>query len=191
MAIFLFNTNLFAKDHRYRDVFVYKVAETVYSLKDLHKYYSAVQSLKCAYPRGILAQVFKDEFRIQYKGLYSLPKKTSGSFSIDQKNYYLRLIEFSKMINYSKGHSDNFTKPFIKAIQIHSIKNKCLAKNKGSYLKTREFQAVVKLESFFRSRFLPQEKDGQETQDDIIKSIESIRNFVKSINKQIDQEVYW
>ncbi len=49
----------------------------------------------------------------------------------------------------------------------------------------------MELEIFVRSRFLPSESQGKSTSEDIKKAIISAKDLVKSINKQIEQEVYW
>jgi hypothetical protein len=170
------------------DKFVFKVANEVFTVNNLKSYYGSLKSLKCIYPESLLYDVFRDEFQPKMEKWYFV----SSQFSIGQKNYFNSVIKFGKLLVYSRSYDVVVKKSLKRYFYLSATKRKCdlgvfdMNKNLVS-----SFEEVLRLEIFMRSRFLPTEKQGKSTRTDLEKAVKSSKDLIKSIDKQIDQEVYW
>ena len=183
----LFSSAAFSKSVM-RDAVVFKVARKVFSLNDLRSYYQEVNNLKCIYKDSILTKIFSDEFSGEKSGLFEF----QHPFSEKQKKYFQDLVEFAKLLVYSEAQTVVVKPSITKYFYLNAQRSGCpldsFKENKDMKPRLRE---VTRLEVFARSRFLPNEKSGIATKDDIDKAIISAENLLKSIGKQIDDEYYW
>ena len=96
------------------------------------------------------------------------------------------------MLGYADSQSVSVDPKVTKVFHLSAKENKCDLK---SFIKngevTQEMHDIIKMEIFVRSRFLPSEKNGKATQDDIKKALLTARSLMTSIGRQIEDEVYW
>jgi hypothetical protein len=170
------------------DKFVFKVANEVFTVNNLKAYYNSLQNLKCIYPETLLYNVFKSEFNLANNKWYFV----SPEFNEEQKQYFNSIIKFGKLLVYSRSYDVVVKKSLKKYFYLSATKLKCdlsaFERNKDL---TPSFNEILRLEIFMRSRFLPTERQGKSTKSDIEKAVKSSKDLIKSIDKQIDQEVYW
>ena len=181
---------VYAEDRKVvlKDAIVFKVAQTVFTMVDLEEYYRQANNLKCIYPESIISRIFTEEFLPNKKALLTYRKP----FTDSQKNYFKELIEFAKLLIYSESQKVVVKPSITKYFYLNAKNSGCSIE---SFSKTGELEGrlkeLVRLEVFSRSRFLPSERSGLATEDDIEKAIISAKNLLKSIGKQIDDEFYW
>lgn len=171
-----------------KDAVVFKVARKVFSLNDLKSYFVELNNLKCIYRDSILVKIFAEEFSLSKEELLNF----QHPFSKKQKEYFIQLVQFAKLLVYSEAQAVVVKPGITKYFYLNAKKSGCsmasFNKNKDMNPRLRE---VTRLEVFSRSRFLPNEKSGIATKDDIEKATISAKNLLKSIGKQIDDEFYW
>ncbi len=171
-----------------KDKFVYKVAGEVFSLNELKNYFKSVHTLKCIYKDSLLVRVFQEEFNLKHEKLYAY----RTDFSIAQKNYFRGLIKFGKTLVYSKSHEVTINPSLVKYFYLMGKKNGCSLKDFDQKRRiTGLFLEVVRLEIFLRTRFLPTESEGKSTDEDVKKAVIAARSLIKSIDEQLEQEIYW
>ncbi len=177
-----------AKETILMDKVAFKVATEVFTINDLKNYSESMNTMKCIYPSSLLIQVFKKEFFSYPKHVLDIKKSYTGQ----QKAYLNSVIKFGKLLVYSRSYEVNM-KSSLETYFYHSAKkNNCKLMIFDREKKfTPIFKELMELEIFVRSRFLPSESQGKSTSEDIKKAIISAKDLVKSINKQIEQEVYW
>lgn len=170
------------------DVFVFKIANEVYSLRDLKSHYQGMLNLNCVYPDSLLYMIFKQEFSKESKKNFVYSKK----FTSSQKLYFNSVLTFYKLLIYSKSYEINIKDSLERYFYLSSRQNNCSEEMfNGKKKFTSEFKEIMSLEIFIRSRFLPTEIQGKSTPVDIQKAVKSAKDLVKSIDKQISEEVYW
>jgi hypothetical protein len=191
LLLFILSVDIFASvssDVSFQDKYAFKVSKEVFSLQDLNNYFFELNNLKCYYPDSLLAKIFKDEMKLENKKFL----RYTESFSKLQKMYFIKLIDFSKLLLYSRSHDVKVNSALVKYFYTTARKKKCNLKSFSSstkfHPKTKE---LIRLEVFARSRFLPTEKSGNVTPDEYKKAIGSARALIMSITRQIDEEVYW
>jgi hypothetical protein len=164
------------------DRMIFKVARSVYSQGDLLRIYTGINDLGCLYPDSLLQKIFKQEFQSKI-GLELLPS---------QKAYFLRIIPFMKLLTYSKSQSVVVNPSLSKYFYLSAKRNSCsvLGFKPDKSLKAG-LAEILRLEVFVRSRFLPSEKSGKSNNDDTKKAIVAAQNLMKSIGRQVEEEVYW
>lgn len=172
----------------FEDKMVFKINTKVFSLNDLKTYHKMINNLACTYDESLLIKLFKDEFSLSKLKLYKLDNK----YSVEQKAYFSELIDFAKLYVYSTSQTVVVDPKITKFFLLSAKQNKC---DVSSFIEngefTQEMQEILKLEIFVRSRFLPSEKNGKSTADDIKKALFTARNLMSSIGRQIEDEVYW
>lgn len=170
------------------DKFVFKVANEVFTVTNLKSYFESLKSLKCIYPETLLYDVFREEFQPIMEKWYFV----SPQFSQGQKTYFNGVIKFGKLLVYSKSYDVVVKKSLKRYFYLSATKRQC---DLGVFDKNKDlvssFEEILRLEIFMRSRFLPTEKQGKSTRLDLKKAVKSSKDLIKSIDKQIDQEVYW
>lgn len=172
----------------YRDKVVYKVGQTVFSLKDLEQNFQDIHNLKCMYSNSLLAKIFSKEISQKNKIHFAFQKELSTS----SREFFESFIHFSNILVYSKSQSVVVNKEIIKFFYLTAKQNKCdLSSFENSKSFNPIFRDIVRLEVFVRSRFLPTDKGGKTTSSDLEKAINSAKNLLKSINRQIENEFYW
>lgn len=172
------------------DRMIFKVARSVYSQNDLLKIYTGINDLLCLYPDSLLQKIFKLEFHAKNRDFF----QPSSDLNIlpSQKAYFLRIIPFMKLLTYSKSQSVVVNPSLSKYFYLSAKKNSCSTLGFKPDKTLRPYLAeILRLEVFVRSRFLPAEKSGKSNKDDIKKAIIAAKNLMKSIGRQIEEEVYW
>lgn len=171
-----------------RDAVVFKVVRKVFSLNDLKSYFDEINNLKCIYPDSILIKIFNEEFDPDNLKFFKFQKP----FSSEQKEYFSSLLDFAKLLTYSEAQTVVVKPTIVKYLYLGAKNSGCSLKSfqKDGQLKDR-LAEIIRFEVFARSRFLPSEKSGVVTKDDIDKAIISAKNLLKSISRQVDDEVYW
>ena len=113
-------------------------------------------------------------------------------FSKADKTYYLSLIDFSKLLVYSRSQNVVVNPNIEKFFYLMATRKKCSMTGFNSDKTfSAKFKKIVELEVFVRSRFLPTEKNDKTTKADIDKAVLASQNLLKSIARQIEEEVYW
>lgn len=171
-----------------KDVMVFKVATTVFSLKDLENLSDEIKNLRCIYPEALILKIFEDEFGVSKDKFFVYQQP----FSSEQKKYFKRLIEFAKLSIYSESQSVTVRPALIKALYTNARKRKCSLQNfkKGGEIKA-SFLELVRFEVFSRSRFLANDKGERLSKSDMNKAIIAAKSLSKSISRQVEAEVYW
>lgn len=170
-----------------KDRFVFKIANEVLSLKDIKNTKKNLDNLQCVYPESLLNKIFSRDF----KGGRLGELKKGVEFKKSDIQYFERLIPFYKLMAYSKSHDVEVQQALAKYFKLSARENNCdlSAFEENSFSKA--FAAMVRLEVFVRSRFLPSESEGKTSAADIEKAIIGARNLITSIGQQIDEEAYW
>jgi hypothetical protein len=164
------------------------VSKKVFSLEDLSEYFFELNNLKCYYPDSLLVKIFKKE--IESKNQKFLVH--TDSFSDFQKAYLIELIDFAKLLIYSRSHDVRVNSALVKYFYTTANRVKCSMKSFNSSTKFNlRSTELVRLEVFVRSRFLPTEKSGKVTPEEYKKAVSAARGLILSISRQIDEEVYW
>ena len=171
-----------------QDKMVFKISRSVFTLNDLYQIQANMHHLKCIYNESLLNIIFKDQFLLKNKEFLKYRK----SFSKQDKAFYISLIEFTKLLIYSRSQNVVVNPNIEKYFHLMAVQNKCnmtvFDKNKSF---KPNFKELVELEVFVRSRFLPSEKNDKTTRADIKKAVLASKSLVKSIGRQIEEEVYW
>jgi len=171
-----------------KDQFVFKVANEVFTISDLKKFYLGMNDLNCMYPESLLYRIFFDEFKKGQIKKYSVSTKITSI----QRNYFIQLIKFGKIMVYSKSHDVTVKNSLGNFFYLSASESKCHLRSFTLNKKFKTyFKDILRLEIFMRSRFLPTEQQGKMTNADIKKAVSAGKNLIYSIDKQIDQSVYW
>lgn len=171
-----------------RDKMVFKVARSVFTLNNLKQIHEDIHNLKCMYDESLLSIIFEKQFKSQNLKYLNYREV----FSKEDKSIYKGLMDFSKLLVYSRSQNIVVNPNIVKYFYLMAQKNNCSLKvfDKDKMFMTR-FKEIVELEVFVRSRFLPAEESAKTTKADINKAVLASKTLLKSISRQIDQEVYW
>lgn len=177
----------------YSDAFIYKISDQVYSLKDLEAVANNLIALKCYYQDSLLIKVFEDVYQLgKQKELFEIKDYTKVAYSPKQKELFKKLLQFHKLKYYSDSHKVTVQKSIIKAFYMASRQLKCpqsIFEETSSF--SPEFNNIMKVEIFLRSRYLPEEKNGKNTNADVTQAVLGIKTLLNSVDKQITEETYW
>jgi hypothetical protein len=167
---------------------VFKVARSVFTLNNLKQIHEDIHNLKCMYDESLLSIIFEKQFKSQNLKYLNYREV----FSKEDKSIYKGLMDFSKLLVYSRSQNIVVNPNIVKYFYLMAQKNNCSLKvfDKDKMFMTR-FKEIVELEVFVRSRFLPAEESAKTTKADINKAVLASKTLLKSISRQIDQEVYW
>lgn len=172
-----------------KDRLIFKVAGEVFTENDLKKFYDLAEDIRCVYPDSLTLKLFDGFFSKESKKYYG---KYDKQLSLEQRKYFLKALEFSKVYVYRQSYTVKLENSLLTYLKHIGLKKKCfqkIAKNKNTF--SNRHIEFFKLEIFLRDRFLPVEIQRESTGDEMVKAITSAKNFLKSISDQLDQEVYW
>lgn len=171
-----------------RDKFVFKLSGEVFTVKEVRDYYESAYNLNCIFNGSLLYRVFfKDKIKRE-TDFFTINK----NYSQVQKEFFSELLPFGKSLVYIRSYTIKIKPSIIKYFQLKAKKNNCnTSVFKKDQTLSRKFREILELEIFLRTRFLPTEIEGQISSDDLNKAVLSARNLLKSINEQLDQEIYW
>lgn len=188
----LFTHQLTAKT-LYKDAFIYKVSDEVYSLKDLQIMADNLKSLNCYYKDSLLTKVFEDIYTEgKNPKLYQVKDYTKTPYTSAQKEIFKKMVLFHKLKFYSDSHKISVKPSVIKAFYLASRQIGCSGSIFLSSSEfTKNFESMMKMELFLRSRYLPEEKSGKNTNADNLQAVKSIKTLLNSIDKQVSEETYW
>lgn len=171
-----------------KDKFVFKIGGEVFAVSDFKEYNRIQKKLKCIYPESLLIGVFNSEFKtIKKKSLVINEKFTSH-----QKEVFLKMRSFFKLLVYLKSHDIVLNEQLTKYFFLSAKQGNCgldVFDEKKEF--TPKFKQLMHMEVFMRKRFLPSEAQGKSTPQDFKKAIEGVQALLKSIDPQVDEEVYW
>jgi hypothetical protein len=193
-GLFIFNTNTIAKEKSFQNVFLYKINDSVYSMQDIVNINSELKSLKCIYEDSILTAVYKDILKVPTgSNLFEIKDYTKEKYSNKQLKIFKNFISYSKLFTYVKSHKIIVKKSVVKAFYLASRKLNCPSNIFSSSTKfTDSFLEVMRLEIFLRTRFIPDARGkNKNTEKDFKFAVSGIKTLLKTINKQILEEVYW
>jgi len=150
-----------------------------------------LKALHCVYSDSLVINYFGKNFAKNLeKFLKKLPKdiNTQSSYLRAQKEMLLQVRLFFKMLRYSEDQNKKVNQSAVELIRESAQVNKCdreiLYKDR---VKTN-FQALLELEIYLKSRYEGQLKSTR-TQFHTIKP--SIDLFVETLDKQFTHEYYW
>ena len=199
-GFFIFNGNISAnttdKKISFQNVFLYKINDSVYSMQDLIKINKELNSLKCLYEDSILTEVFKEIVIIPGSSkVFAFKDYTKVKYSKKQIDTYQQFILYSKLYSYVESHKVSIKQAVVKAFYLASRKMNCSDNIFLSSTKfTKSFNEIMRLEIFLRTRFIPEargNKRNKNTKKDFALAVSGIKTLLKTINKQISEEVYW
>jgi hypothetical protein len=171
-----------------KDKVVFKAATEVFTLSELKSYFQSFQDMSCFYPDSLLTKIFS----IELKDTKVANLDYSDVFTVNQKVYFVKILKFAKLLVYSRSHDVVLNNALNRYFYSIAKSKQCYA---GSFDENKEFnffaKELMKLEIFMRSRFLPEEKSGKVTSKEYLKAVNGARALIKSLDKQIDEEVYW
>lgn len=169
------------------DKMVFKISRSVFSLNDLNELHNDIETLKCIYPESLIIAIFQNTFLKSQRSHLKMKQK----FTQKDKAYFLKLISFAKLFVYSKSQSVVIDPNIQKFFYLMGQRNKCYMNVFNEKNFNPRFKSLVELEVFVRSRFLPTERSGKTTKNDIKKAVLAAKSLIKSISRQIEEEVYW
>lgn len=174
-----------------QDAFVFKVVNEVVSLNDMQRDYKLLQDLKCYYPESVLVIIFegltKNAEKIQFSSF--TPKQLT--FDKTQKDFFSQVIQFYKLKAYISTHQVVIAQALVGGLYTVAKRSACRLDGFESSNKLQtNFEQILKMEIFLRSRFLPDEL-GPPSKERLIKIKSSARLFLESVSKQITEEVFW
>lgn len=188
----LFAAKLFAAPKLIlQDAFVFRVINEVVSLNDMQRDYKLLQDLKCYYPESVLVIIFenlrKNADSINFNSL--TPKQLT--YDKSQKEFFAQVIKFYKLKAYISSHQVVVAPALVGGLYTVAKRSGCRLNGFESSDKLQEnFEQLLKMEIFLRSRFLPDEK-GPPSKERLVKIKSSARLFLESVSKQITEEVFW
>lgn len=188
----LFVTRLFAAPKLVQqDAFIFRVMNEVVSLNDMQRDYGLLQDLKCYYPESVLVIIFdnlkKNADELNFTSL--TPKQIT--YDKSQKDFFSKVIKFYKLKTYTSSHRVVIAPALIGGLYTVAKRSGCrLAGFESSDKLQANFEQILKMEIFLRSRFLPDEK-GPPSKERLVKVKSSARLFLESVSKQITEEVFW
>lgn len=187
-------SNTFAESTKvFSDAFIYKISDQVYSIKDLQKVNKNFKTLKCYYSQSLLLKVFDDLIVMgKSKNLFNVKDYTKTPYSKKQIEYFEKSLKLFKLKYYSDSHKTPVKKEVVKAFYLASKQLSC---DKSVFEGTSEFRSdfndLMRMEIFLRSRYLPEEKSGKKTKSDINQAVLGIKTLLNSIDKQVSEETFW
>jgi len=171
-----------------KDIMVFKVAKTVFSLVDLQTYFLVVQDFKCIYPDSLILKIFDQEFKKNHQS--KLQFRTP--FSKEQKAYFKELIEFAKLSIYSESQSVTVNSNLEKALLKNAKNQKCSTESFNKKSKRRAYlDELIRFEVFARSRFLSGGGQTRLAKDETNKAIIAAKSLLKSVGGQVEAQLYW
>lgn len=174
----------------HQDVFVFKVNDQVYSLEDLKQLGSDFSTLNCLYEDSLLTKSFEKIISINQDQTNFKVSKNDFKFTESQKKNFRVFIHFAKLVNYMRSQKVRVKKGLVKAFYLASNELKCPKSIfKSSKQFTKNFEQIMKAELFLRSRFLPDEKS--KTKKDENEAVKAGKALVETVDKQIQEEVFW
>jgi hypothetical protein len=195
-GLFIFSAYSKDKEISFQNVFLYKINESVYSMQDLLQINKELTSLKCIYEDSVLAETFKEIIEISSASeIFAFKDYTKEKYSKNQLKVYQRFISYSKLFSYVESHKVAVQESVVKAFYLASKKMNCSDSIFASSTEfTKSFNDTMRLEIFLRTRFVPETR-GSKLKDNAKKDFElaisGIKTLLKTINKQIPDEVYW
>lgn len=172
------------------DKLVFKVAGEVFALSDLKKYHTQLINIKCFYPDSVLFEVFSSKMINKFKK--DLFNHRRHPFSGRQTVYFYGILPFYKLMLYTRSYSVEVKESLKKYFYHIGKKNKCdLTTFLDSGNLRKEFEDLLKMEIFLRSRFLSNQKPSKIENEEFKKAVKSVQELVNSIEVQVDQEIYW
>ena len=127
----------------YKDKMVYKVGQSVFSVKDLKKDFDGINTLGCMYGESLLLNIFNEEFNQKNAKYLQL----SPEFDQAQKEFFNRLIQFSNLKVYAKSQPVVVDANIVKFLYLNAKENKCdRSVFKNSKELTDSFKELLKLE---------------------------------------------
>ena len=107
------------------------------------------------------------------------------------KKLFEHFLSLSKLVAYTQSHNIYVDKNLVSAF--YKLSKKCNRKEMFNRDKVffKEFEQIMATEIFLRKRFLShsnKKRLGQKQRKELIKNIKLL---IKTINKQIDSEVFW
>lgn len=177
----------------YSDAFVYKISDRVYSLRDLEEIAQDFEVLSCYYQDAILLKVFKEILTLsKNKKLFVVKDYTKTPYSSEQIALFKQFIKYHKLKYYVDSHKVAIKKEIVKAFYLASKQLHCSHDIFESSSEFKEnFNRVMRIEVFLRTRYLPEEKSGKKTQADEQQAVLGIQTLLTSVDKQVTQETYW
>ena len=171
----------------YKDLFVYRTGNAVFSLNKLENYSHYLKDINCFYPGSLTharygelantsSSYFDTEvFKIKNEGPEF--RKTTAGF-----------LALSKMIRYASSQSVSVSSDLPKAFRLAAKNAGCSLRGfEGDDMK-EEMRKLVLLEVFLRSRFAPDSK-GELDEKRKKTIVESIRSLEESVGNQIEHEI--
>lgn len=192
-GLFIFNTHSSEKAS-FQNVFLYKINDSVYSMNDIKLIKQQLTSLSCIYEESLLSKVYSDVIQIPNKSpVFEFKDYSIVKYTKRQMEVFKKFISYSKLFSYAESHKVEVQDSVVKAFYLASRQSNCKVSIFESSKKFKKsFHDVMKVEIFLRSRFLPSNTSDKGTSSkDIDLSIKSTKSLLRTIDKQILEEVYW
>lgn len=172
----------------FKDVFVFRTGNNVFSLSDLQDYSNYLKDFSCFYPDTLagefyskLAKAPPDFFKVETFGKQS--KKRSYS------NITEKFVAMMKLIRYASSQSVSVSSQLPKAFMVSAKRNNCSLRGFKEEDMKKQMKDIALLEIFLRSRFAPEEEasiSGKKRKN----VLSNIRSLEDSVKNQIDHELF-
>lgn len=171
-----------------RDRYLFRVGDTVIGVNDLAQTDADLAALHCRFPDALLEAWTSDSFRGKFKKVIEKLGTDRSPLAEDQNSiiFLSSVRQLWKLLIYVDGQAVNMSPELQKSVLNVSG---CPAITHARGKMRDSFQRWLRLEVYLRSRYAPGGiVKGQEWRE---KRLQSIAQFVESIDKQLPHENFW
>jgi hypothetical protein len=171
-----------------KDRYLFRIQDTVVGVHDLNQALVDLAALHCRFPDALLETWTNDSYRGKFKKVLDKLASEQGPLAEDQNSiiFLSSVRQLWKLLIYVDGQTVTLSPELQKSVlSVAGCPGITLSKGKMR----DSFQRWLRVEVYLRSRYAPGGiVKGQEWRD---KRLQSIAQFVESIDKQLSHENFW
>lgn len=193
-SFFFCDSSLASKQILDEDIFVFRVVDEIYTLKELELFYNELEVLKCILPESITMAVLNIPFEKEFKNYFKNRPSKKIKFAVNQKFLFNLLKKSIKLKIYVESQRVKFSGQLENAFYTAATEQGCSKKIFTAKRKfSKSFAEILKIEIFLKGRYLNEKSKGvnEVKKLRVAKAKTSILLLLESIEKQINDEVYW
>lgn len=171
-----------------KDRYLFRIGDTVVGLHDLNQAHADLSALHCRFPDALLDAWTNDSFRGKFKKVIEKISNDKNDLSQDQNSiiFLSSVRQLWKLLIYVDGQSVTLSADLQKSVtSVSGCPGVTLSRGKMR----DSFQRWLRVEVYLRSRYAPggmaKDKEWRE------KRLQSIAQFVESVDKQLTHENFW
>ena len=171
-----------------KDRYLFRIQDTVVGVHDLGQAQADLAALHCRFPDALLEAWTNDGFRGKFKKVLDKLASEQGPLSEDQNSiiFLSSVRQLWKLLIYVDGQVVSLSPELQKSVM--SVAG-CPAITHSRGKMRDSFQRWLRVEVYLRSRYAPGGiLKGQDWRE---KRLQSIAQFVESIDKQLSHENFW